>query len=433
MKKKNAIIIAAADGILSLQTGVGIVVNFFFEAFDEIRQELSEPDISLYAMCPRVNNESADFSIMAAAVVAGSCARNRGRVIPLENISSGRSLNEIWKGTELFSSGEAWESCCKSLAHEAIGIAVAYEKVYMLVHDTLFVNVSAYLPAGNIQVCWIPHSLGTLFADPGQADRIGFEKNKIVNLIARGDKIGCISNYTYQHLRDYYSISDRQVIPFSSGIYFNSARYGPSVESKLFLSAFSIPAAKKLLFSWGRCSDQKGIDIIVKSFKSIIRHNPLIQFEWHLVLVCPTETSYPEYLAGIYADLCELPPHTYTFIDRFQFRLQYDLLAYEWTKIILLCSRYESFGLSSIEALFKRHPLSTIIYSPLPTFDEVFEDAFNAVRLEEISEAALTFAICRIMDKDDTEQQHPAKGIEMQNRFSLPANYAIGIDRLFNH
>ena len=433
MKKKIAIIIAAADGVLSLQTGVGIVVNFFFEAFDEIRRDLGEPDTSLYAMCPRVNKESPDFNTTAAAVVAGACARNKGRVIPLENISSGRSLNEIWKGTELFSSGEAWESCCKSLAQNVIALAVAYEKVYMLVHDTLFVNVSAYLPAGNIQVCWIPHSLGTLFADSGQTDRINFEKSKIVNLIARGDKIGCISNYTYQHLRDYYGINEQQVIPFPSGIYFNSVRYGPSPESKLFLSAFSIPAEKKLLFSWGRCSDQKGIDIIVKSFKSIIRHNPLIQFEWHLVLVCPTETSYPEYLAGIYDDLCELPPHTYTFIDRFQFRLQYDLLAYEWTRIILLCSRYESFGLSSIEALFKCHPLSTIVYSPLPTFDEVFEGAFNSVRLEENSEAVLTFTIFRIMEKSDKEQPHPARGIEMQNKFSLPVNYAIGISRLFNH
>jgi glycosyl transferase family 1 len=432
MKKELAFIVAAADGIRSLQTGVGVVVSFFFESFDEIKEEVGCKEVDLFAVCPKVNENSVDFCSVTTAMASEACFKNGGKVIQLPNLSSGNSLNEIWKGTENYTPGEVWESCCKSLA-EYVSIAVEkYNRVYVLLHDTLFINVSAYLSSDKIKICWIPHSLGTLFSDPNQEGRIRFEKNKIQNLLCRGDKIGFISYYTKEHLIKNYAVQENSLLSFYSGIYFESKKYLPVEVKKSFCEEYSIPMDKKIIFTWGRCSDQKGIDIIIKAYAGLVNRNTSLAKTIHLFLLCPTETSYPDYLTKIRAILDLLPAGSYTFIERFQLRLQYEILKYANTKVILLCSRFESFGLASIEALFQRESSAYIIYSPIPTFIEVLGNSHNTVELKENSASELEDTIERvIMKEENTGQQLPP--VEMSESFSFVKNYSFGINQMLSH
>ena len=431
MRKKTGLVIAAADGIMSLQSGVGVVVNFFFESFHEIKDRLAETDIDLYAMCPRVNRGVKDYCEAALHIVQTKCAMYNGRVVPLDSLSSGDTLNEIWKGTAQYSASDMWESCCVGLANKVNELSKSYDTIYLIVHDTLFVNVSTYIKEQNIKICWIPHSLGTLFEDPNQPERIAFEKCKIRRLIERGDKIGYISNYTKDHLFRYYNIEKQDVISFYSGIYFNSQKYNSASRIHDFLETHQISKNKKLIFTWGRCSDQKGIDIVLNSYYSVLKQNENFKDRFHLVLICPTETTYEKYWDEIQVCKNSLPGDSYTFIDKFQESLQYDVLSYKETGMVLLCSRYESFGLTSIEALHKSNNYAKIIYSPLPTFNEVFENVPNAVQLEKNTAENLQKEILSAINYKWEESDSEAVQKNIKSRFNIVDNYSNGLSELF--
>jgi len=439
MKKDLALIVAAADGILSLQTGVGVIVNFFFEAFEETKEHIGHRGIDLYAMCPAVNKDSADYNPAAAAMAETACRKNNGSLRQLINLSSGNSLNEIWKGTAEHSPAAIWDSCCKALAFELSGLSGQYHKVYVLLHDTLFVNVSAWLPRGNIRLCWIPHSLGTLFEDPNQQGRIQFEKEKVIHLLRRGDKIGFISHYTRRHLQQFYDVPDDTLVSFYSGIYFDSEKYTPVETALPFYERYGIGKDKHIIFTWGRCSDQKGIDIIIEAYQGLLKENPALLHDIHLFLLCPTETTYPEYRAHIRYGLEQLPPGSFTFVDTFQSSLQYEILRYPRLKIILLCSRYESFGLASVEALYQRHSGAFIIYSALPTFEEVLRSAPRTIRLTTNSPACLSKVLSSTASSlvQRCPVEHPPDECppnecppEVRRVFSIVQNHSVGINHL---
>jgi glycosyltransferase involved in cell wall biosynthesis len=429
---KIAIVIASADGIMSLQTGVGIVVNFYFEAFPEICQNFLSPKTHLYALCPMVNADSSDFSNTAFDTVNFQCQKHNGKLIPLVNVSSGNSLNEIWKGTEDFSPAEVWDSCCLELYKEVSRLSRDYERILLILHDTLFIKVIKYIEKPtNIEVCWIPHSLGTLFQAPNQNERIKFEKENINDLLFKGHKIGYISSFTKHHLLKYYGVKSQDMVSFYSGIYFNSKKYIASHLLEGFLGSHGISKGKKIVFSWGRCSDQKGIDIIIEAYASLIEANNSLTENYHLILLCPTETSYKEYLEKTVALLDSLPTGSYTFIQTFQAHIQYEILSYDKTRIILLCSRYESFGLTSIEAAYFANNLSTIIYSPLPTFKEVLQNNPNAIELELLTPKCLRQTIIKEINKTDYQKPSLVQKEKMHRQFSFVNNYRNGLTELF--
>lgn len=428
---KIAIVIASADGIMSLQTGVGIVVNFSFEAFPEIYQSLLLPETHLYALCPLVNTESSDFSKAAFDTVNFQCQKHNGKLIPLVNISSGNSLNEIWKGTGDFSPAEVWDSCCLELYKEVTRLSHDYERIVLILHDTLFIKSTKYIEESHIEICWIPHSLGTLFQAPNQNERISFEKENINHLLLKGHKIGYISAFTKDHLFKYYGVKNRDMVSFYSGIYFNSKKYTESRLLEEFLRSHGIPKEKKILFTWGRCSDQKGIDIIINAYASLIKANTSLSENYHLLLLCPTETSYKEYLEKTLGLLDRLPAVSYTFIQTFQAQIQYEILSYDKTRIILLCSRYESFGLTSIEAAYFANNLSTIIYSPLPTFKEVLQNNPNAIELELLSPECLQQTIIKEINKTNHHKPSLVQRERMHRQFSFVDNYRNGLTELF--
>ena len=432
MKKDLALIVAAADGILSLQTGVGVIVNFFFEAFEETKGRIKHSPVDLYAMCPAVNEDSADYDPAAAAMAERACRENNGSIVQLLNLSSGNSLNEIWKGTADHTPAMVWDSCCKRLAFELSGLSGQYQKVYVLLHDTLFANVAAWLPKGNIRLCWIPHSLGTLFEDPNQQGRVRFEKEKIIHLLRRGDKIGFISHYTRRHLQQFYDVPDETLISFYSGIYFDSEKYFQKAHSQPFYERYRIGRHKQIIFTWGRCSDQKGIDIIIDAYSRLLYEDTHLIDTTHLFLLCPTETTYPEYLEQVSRSLEQLPPGSFTFVPTFQSSLQYEILRCVNVKIILLCSRYESFGLASIEALYQRHSGAYIIYSSLPTFEEVFRSAPRVSRLRENSAACLTEEIAHVIASSDDSSPPARQPLEVRNVFSIVQNHSSGINHLIS-
>lgn len=428
--KKTALIIAAADGILSLQTGVGVIVNTFFEAFTEIYKLLGQQVFDLHAICPLVNSDSTDFSSYAHSIVMNKCKEYGGRLTTIKSFTSGNSLNEIWKGTAQYTPSEIWDQYCIELAEAAKIMSLQYKRVVLITHDTLFVNVSKYMQASNIHVCWIPHSLATLFAAPNQVERFQFEKKSIKNIIQRNDYIGFISTQTKEHLLTRYDFPERGILSFYSGIFFNSVRYKSKGLLESFFEKYSIPTNKELIFSWGRCSHQKGIDIIVQSYIKLLKKQPHLSDKYHLLLLCPTETTYSDYLNEIKNLLCQLPEKSFTFITEFQNKIQYEILAYKKLSIVLLCSRYESFGLTSIEAIFKAQNNTHIVYSPIPTFHEVLQSFPNTSSLGGITEIHLQNLLLYLINNSPEKAIQTEVLQKLEKKFSLVKNHSLGLINL---
>ncbi len=429
MEKDTAIYIIAADGIKSLQTGVGVIVNFIFESFNEL--DISKLDnIQLNAICPKINTTSNDFVKYAYDITLKSCLQAGGEIIELERNLSGKTLNEVWKGTRTKSSVEIWEDLCIEISSIISSKQSDFSKIVIVAHDTLFVNLASYLN-DDILFCWIPHSLGTLFKSPDQNVRIDYEFESISKFSEHNHMIGYISHLTKDHLKTNYHYKSN-LISFYSGIYFESSKYKIKGDN-YFLKKYNIPADKKIILAWGRCSFQKGIDIVLKAYIKLINENTTIRKSYHLILIAPVETSYDKYLEEVLQYVNSIPKSAITFVSYFQHKLQYEILAYQNTDLILLNSRYETFGLTSIEALNLSNTNSKIIYSNLPTFEEVLKSSNRTYRLIQNSFESLCDLISELSEPHEgpnkTEQECFAVQ-EYQNRFSFTINYNSGFNNL---
>jgi glycosyltransferase involved in cell wall biosynthesis len=94
-----------------------------------------------------------------------------------------------------------------------------------------------------------------------------------------------------------------------------------------------------------------------------------------------------------------LDKEDYTFISEYDSHLPSLVLGYEKTKIVLLASRFEGFGLISLETLTYKKPKSIVIYSPIDTFKEVLKDYEQAIELEELNSQSIADCIYRATQK----------------------------------
>jgi glycosyltransferase involved in cell wall biosynthesis len=252
----------------------------------------SKNSYSLNAVCAKVNKTSFDFAENAYKITNRKCKENNGKIFEIGIDCSGKTLNELWKGNENKSAPEQWESLCREFADFIYKQKTKYDDIVVISHDTPFVNLSYHLGT-DILYCWIPHSLGTLFKSPDQQLRIEYE-SKGISKLKNNHYIGYISNLTKNHLSTYYGFNER-LISFYSSIYYNSTRYDCSNQNSI-IDDFNIPKNKKLILVWGRCSHQKGIDIILDAYIDLLKYDNKFKKEYHLVLISPTETSYEMYL-----------------------------------------------------------------------------------------------------------------------------------------
>ncbi len=398
-KYKNALIIAALDGIASLYSGVGVIVNSIFRGYDEISEKLDfDEKPHLYAIVPAFDFDSTFYNEDVHLFTEKVCKMHGGEIIFLPSLCHGESINAIWGGNSIFDTKLQWESLALALASQL----TAFEKIYsdqiiVQTHDTLFAGTSKYMDGNRVKICWVPHSLSLVFRDHRQDARIDFETRSIDTIKLKGGSIGFISEQTKRLLESHFSFPEERLISFYSGIIRNKIdEKEEEKQRKALFTKYGIPNNKDLIFSWGRCVYQKGIDLIIDGFAKL---NKWQKSTLHLVLLCPTETTPTEYLNQIQYLLGTLDKEDYTFISEYDSHLPSLVLGYEKTKIVLLASRFEGFGLISLETLTYKKPKSIVIYSPIDTFKEVLKDYEQAIELEELNSQSIADCIYRATQK----------------------------------
>lgn len=424
-----ALVVISFDGIASMYSGVGVVVNFFFEGYDEIRTRAGLDHVDLYAAASFIKKDSPDFNHDIYRAVSEKCAQHGGNVALIPSFVNGAKLLEVWRGNDHVNYLTQWESCSLSMASFIKGLSAAgYKKIFVLAHDTIFAKTAAHLQSEDVRLCWIPHSLSHLFVDHYHEGRLSFETESIRNLVQQNNYIGFISDQTKELLISNYGVRHKSLISFYSGIYYRSAKYKGKNEISIAnrLKEAGIPTHKKLIFSWGRCVRQKGFDLIIDSFSQLLNDPSVSGSDYHLVLLAPTYMTPLPYHELIVKKLERIKPSV-SFIESFHSSLAYDVVKYTNTRIVLLASRFEGFGLTSLEVNAFRHAGLGIVYSDIPTFEEVFTGCPYALRAENNNHQSLYEKMRQLVSNG------PTKEVSIVNpKYDFITNYAHGLKKFLN-
>lgn len=419
---KTAVVVVAHDGLVSQVTGVGVMVNSFVEAFNEIKYRsnyLRHKDLELICLSPYLSKNSNDFNPKIKEITKNACETTGGRLISIPTFSDGTSQNSIWCGPPYLSCYTQWRGASLSAASYLQSLKEKYKEIILFSHDTIFASVRKYCSEiSNLNMIWIPHSLGKVFEDEfSDTERIKIEESAIQSIVnSKRDFIGYIGKYFKDKLQKDYGVNPSILLPFINGLYKNSIRFALS-SSEEKLKEYSIPSDKKIIFSWGRCVAQKGYDLLIPAYKEFIKKNK----DFHLVLLIPTETSDKRYLDEINSLISSIPPDKVTPVYKFDESLPRSVLSHNNLKMVLFPSRFEGAPITVLESLAFAGKKTKIIYSPIPPLIEVLEKDPRTIKLSQIS----TEGILKSMNEALTKNVTAAYSIK---KYNLVSNYAHGID-----
>jgi glycosyltransferase involved in cell wall biosynthesis len=415
---KNAICVAAHDGLVSMVTGVGVVVNSFVESFKEIKDNvdfLNKNETDLICLAPYLREGSKDYNLKLRTITKEACESNGGELVDIPTFSDGSSQGSIWGGPN------QWRSASLSAASYLSAVSKSYDSMILFANDTIFSSVRNYIPKlNNLTIVWVPHSLGIVFKDEfSDPERIKIEK-KSIEAVLNSDKdvIGYIGNHFRDVLHKGYGVNYKRLIPFINGLSRNSFRFKVSDSQKdQDIKKYGIPLDKKLIFSWGRCVFQKGYDLLIPAYKKFLEENP----DYHLVLLMPTETSMQEYLNQVDKEISKLYKNSITAIYEFNDTLPYSILCQKNLRITVFASRFEGAPITPLEALTFSGKNVNFVYSSIPSLSEIFEGNRRAVKIRNLTVDSVYNALkSAVKIKEDQRMKYKVP--------SIVENYSNGLN-----
>ena len=387
MKKSRAVIVVSIDGLCSLQTGVGSVVEGFIDGFHLFQNKLTKDNslpISLHCLHPILLESAEGYRADIAKKTKARCKEFGGDAHEFPSLADGSCWGNLWFGEHITRAFEQWDVSSRQAAKLILKLSKDYHHVTVLAHDTIFARIGEEI--GNqksINVVWIPHSLGVIFKDDSQALKLQYEKDAVRSLIDVQHQIGFVSEHFKKLLHDQYQVPKSKLVSLLNGLNPNSSRtkIDPDL-GRQFLTDHGIKKSDKIVFSWGRCKEQKGFDLLIPAIKALNESNS--EQNIHLVLIMPIATTSPSYLNKIEKQISRISKNV-TAIFEFDECLPFNLLSSGWIDTVVLASRFEAFGLVASEVLEFAHKYTQIVYSPIPPFQSIFANQETGLMAKSLS------------------------------------------------
>jgi hypothetical protein len=397
----NALVVTAIDGLATVESGIASIVHWFFEELEGIVErvpQLRRPDWTLYAISPRIDPASADFSARVYDIAATACKRRGGEFL-WADVDDGSSLRAVWALGHV----PRWERMCASVAGHVRALAARHSRVTVLVHGIMMATLREQLrDLANVQVIFITHTLGHVFEDEASAGRAAFEARGFAAM-ARfpQDRIGYIGSYFEEILRTRYGRTTEQLAPFVNGVPQTSFRFPTGVPAEVrrdHLRRAGVPLDRPLLFSWGRCAPQKGFDALIPALGEFHARSA---GEWHSVLLMPQEVAPAAYVAQLDDELAQLPPGSYTAIRRFDPLLPFYLLQEAALRIVVFASRFEGAPLSPLETLRFGSPRLRLAWHDIPPLAQFLGGVGTTFPFRSLDRSEVVQALIEARDHDD--------------------------------
>lgn len=408
-RSRFALVVAAFDGIVSMRTGVGTVVSAFFEEYEHIVEllDIDKRDIDLYALSPFLQHSADEFEVSMFNTTQSVCVRHGGALIEFPSFSNGENRSKIWAPKQRGTSGALqWRSMALASAGCIETIATRYERVLVIHHDTVLSQLPRYLHSDNVKTIWVPHSLATVFKNDWAVTTIPFEKKAIELFRPEENSVGYISGQFRSSIERMLETSNRDadsltLHPLSNNFDKITLPKFPDADVKKALNKYAIPTDKPLIFSWARCVEQKGWDLLLPEIEKIIQTT---HKEFHFVLVVAFKPEANNYQSEIDSILCRLEVHSnITIVREFEDFLPKVILNHEGLDTVILPSRAEGMSLAGLEIRNQNRFDIKIICSDIHSFRETFQNCPNAYYFDLTNAQSLSQAFLGAANADTKE------------------------------
>lgn len=413
-----AFVVVAIDGIVTLQTGVGVVVQNFITSFSRIIEssKFNSFDTSLICLSPEISVVGSDEKLKKST--AEKCRLSGGylKFFPtLAGIPDEQAV--LWCGIDDDATERHWVTMSLSLASKLSEISEHYDQLYVFLHDIPFILTRKYLHSKNAKIIWISHGLCALFQDEFLSYRQLTESEGVRIAIENSDYIGHISNYYREVLKQEYNIPDERLIPFINEIAEDGEEY---TESPYIEEVISRSKNKKIIFSWGRCAAQKGFDLLIPAVREFQSKYP---GQYFLVLLMPTETGSEGYVEQIQSEITKLSPEDGMAIFQFDTSLPKNIMSQDNLSHLIFASRFEGFSNVALEGLRYSPQKTLFVCSPIQAHFEAFDNVKSAFFFSD-------FSINSIFEALESSINIDLRLIARQPRRTFKESYVYGLNRL---
>lgn len=408
-KPKITINLLAHDGITSQYTGVGRVV------FDSLRilcedKKMSRLIRSVNAITGKYNDNCLGFSEIIKNRSIKLLNKKNGRLWEALNESRGEiSYGDIsnWRGVSISSAALLYSLSQQHPNDLNINLCL----------DTPFAQTASFFQQYSEDekkkhiFVWIPHSTVKIHkidsAIQGYKEyynqRFEWER-AAVNLANKTERVyvGYVGKFMREHLIGEYSCDPERLLDFTNGLDVNDERFSKKTgeqEIEKILDQYEIPKDKDLMLSFGRLEPYKGFDLAV-------RIGGQLDPKTIVTVLFAQPYSQQDPIIGEYRQLMEKYNPKGVFISDYDFDLPHVLLKWHRTKILLVPSLAEPFGLIPEEARLYKNPYLRIVAMNRDGFSEQISDGkdgflVDLTKVEESSEKIKK--ILSLSDEETTE------------------------------
>lgn len=366
------IIYISEDGLISLRCGVGTIARHFISSFPEIANRFKSKGVrlKLSAITLTSNESSVGVSKKIEKETKRICNKFNGDLYFIK--SERKPFDEYFN----FKLWKTYTDKINSIITKIIS-SCDY-KIIVVANDTIFAKVMGN-GKGIINV-WIPHSLAEAHSQSyvNNSERVIWEKEAInyKNLDENGF-IGYISPYAKKLLIK-INASNSKLVPFYNGFHISLLNKLKKTQNlvKKMIKKRGIPLDKKIIFSFGRADEYKGLDIALQVIVKIVKKYK----HYHGVLIA-SAFSKEEIVNRVQNKLKKILEKNrrlpITLFFGYEFVLPKYILQYSNTKFLLHLPTKDFCPLVPFEAAIIGHKKLSIINSNIECFEEIVKNNQN--------------------------------------------------------
>ncbi|MBG0818458.1 glycosyltransferase family 4 protein [Planomonospora sp. ID82291] len=318
-------VVAVHDGFYGNGTGAGRCNR----ALLDVLAGCLAPGVRLVVLPVHLNPGSPEYDAGWHAGTRTIVERASGIVRPVGNGTGGRRR---------FAGLPGFRHACASAAraiHALIGDGAG--PLLVVTSDVPFYGLAPLLPVPvRRSVVAVAHATAVLH-DPGDAERVDWERDGLRDLVAHGGRVAAISRHMREHLAVEYRIPDRSIVDLVNGLTRQEWRIA-APDARLLPDA----AAGGFLLALGRAVPYKGWDDLLDALKLA---GPVPHTLLAAVTDGPEVTPYQEHLARRIAG----EGLDVTLVTRFDPAVA-SLMAHPALAALVVPSRAEPFGRIPMEA-----------------------------------------------------------------------------------